>query len=69
MITHSGTSYTPMGNPNSGGNPTNPPSPSPLEYMMREMMRDMHTQFDAMENKFNELRTETNRHLNTLEQL
>ena len=81
MTTRSGVSYTPMGsntnnggNPNSGGDPnnggqtTNTPSPSPLEDMMMEMMRAMCTCFDAMDNRFHELRIETDRWLNTLEQ-
>ena len=68
MTTCSGANYTPMGNPNSGGNPTNTPSPSPLEDMMREMMCEMRTRFDVMDNRFHELRNETDRRLNDLEQ-
>ena len=66
MITHSEPSYNPMGNPNCGGNPSNPTNPSLLEDMLREMMRDMHARFDVMDNELKDLRTETNRRLNNL---
>ena len=55
MTIHGGTNYTPMDNLNNGGNPTNPPSLSPLE----DMMRDMRARFDAMDNNYNDARTET----------
>ena len=59
MTTRSGANYNPMDNPNSGGNPTNTSNPSALEDMIREILRDMRTRFDGMDNNFNDVRTKT----------
>jgi hypothetical protein len=57
-----------MENPTSGGNPASTSNPSPLEDMMKDMMREMRTRFDAMDNRFHELSVETDRRLHNLEQ-
>ena len=74
MTTRSGANYNPMGEnlningvPDNGGPTTNTSSLSSLEDKMVEMMREMRTRFDTIENRFHELRIDTNRHLNTLE--
>ena len=55
MTTRSGANYNPMENPNSGGNPTSTSNPSPLEDMMREMLRDMRRYNDQQGMPQNEL--------------
>ena len=74
MTTCSGANYNSMGDnpningvPDNGGHATNTSSLLSLEDKMVEMMREMCTHFDTMENRFYELRIDTNRRLNTLE--
>ena len=74
MTTRSGANYNPMGDnpnnngvPDNGGHATHTPSLSSLEDRMMEMLREMHTRFNTMENRFHELRIDTDRRLSTLE--
>ena len=74
MTTRSGANYNPMGNnsdinrvPDNGGHATNTPSLFFLEDMMMKMLCEMRTRFDTMENRFHELRIDTDRRLNILE--
>ena len=64
MTTRSGTSYNPMGNPISGGEPPNSPN---LKTLFREFAADMQAMMNELAYDLRELRDDTNKRLNHLE--